>query len=151
MSRHTLKLVFIGGLTFCIAAIVVAIVMAPLIEGPLDEIYLQNADLWRTGVIGDGFNETSVFVYWVLHKAIYAFCMALLYVWSRNSIPGSGWLKGGLLGLLTVPMVASTYLGMWTVMTLPAALWLWWGFFYLISGTLSGAAMGFCVEKVDSN
>ncbi len=151
MSGHTIKLVIIGGLSFGITAILVAIAMTPFIETPLDAIYSQNPALWRPGVIGEGFNDSPMFAYWIGHKIIYAFCMAVLYMWSRNSMPGSGWFKGGLLGLLTVPMVASTYLGMWTVMTLPASLWLWWGFFYLISGTLSGATMGFAIEKSASS
>ena len=147
MNINQLARIAVGSFAFSLTAILVAIISVPFIEGPLEEIYRANEDIWRNGVIGDGFNDSSTFVYWLLHKLVFGICMAILYEWSCPSLSTQGWRRGFFVGLISVPMIAAIYLGLWSVMTLPTALWLWWAGFYFFSGTISGAVMGLCMEK----
>ena len=77
---------------------------------------------------------------------VFALGVAALFQWVYPRLQGAGWRRGIIFGVSLCPLIWATYLGMWTLFTLPVILWVWWGVYFLVISVLAGAAMGKAVE-----
>ena len=136
-----IKSILLGALVFFLVSVALAFVLAIPDEALFEEIY-KALPLWR----GELESNSSLFLAWIAQKMIFALGISLLFHWVSPSMKGPGWRRGILFGLCTCPLIWATYLGLWTLFTLPASIWIWWGSYYLILVTISGAAMGSAVE-----
>ena len=141
-----IRSIVLGTTAFFVTSLIITFVFAIPDEALFEETYIQTGELWR----GELEENSTFFMSWILHKLIFAAGIAMLYLLVRPSLSGPGWRRSALVSLATVPLICATYLGQWTVFTIPGAIWIWWGVYYTILTTVSGAVMGTMLNRFGS-
>ncbi len=146
-----IKTIVAGAIAFYLVQMIVGmLITGPWIhESILDSAYQATSAFWRPELRQSPPDMAALTPYWITVGLISAFLQAVIFIWLRPVMKGSGWLQGLKFGLL-MWLIATMMMAAWSgVFNLPATIWAWWAVDLLIGYVTAAPVLGVVVKKLE--
>lgn len=150
--RLNFKNILVGGVVYYVTAFVFGMISGFFIhEGVLDPLYRATEAFWRPELQQDPPDMAALMPRWIAVGLLTAFVFAGIFDNIRDSLNGSGLIKGLKFGFI-LGLIHASYAAAWSgVFNLPNAIWFWWSVDAFYWNCLAGMALGWYVERFGSD
>ena len=145
------KIVFIGGVAYYVAFLLLSFVGGAFIHSPdgvLGPLYRETAQFWRPELSAVPPDMASLMKLWIPLGILSSLLLAGIYSVIRSSFTGSGLVRGMKYGVVGWIFGLVAALGYYGVFNLPGKIWSWWLFEGIWMHLIAGAALGWVAQKV---
>jgi hypothetical protein len=150
--RINVKTILVGGIIFYATAFVLSMISGAVIhEGVLDPLYRATNDFWRPELQQDPPDMAALMPRWIATGLLTTFVFVAIFDNIRDSLNGSGLVKGLKFGMLLGLINACISVGWSGVFNLPDTIWVWWSIDAFVLYSLAGMALGWYVGKFGSD
>ena len=150
--RLNFKTIIVGGIVLYAVQWIIGMISGIVIhEGVLESLYKATTEYWRPELTQDPPDMAALLPRWIATGLIMSFLFAGIYDNIRDAFDGSGIIKGLKFGFVLSLINGATLASLSGVFNLPETIWAWWIVEGLVLYCISGAVLGWYVDKFASD